>query len=114
MALRFLDKVPEGNQIQAGDVWDADWMHGDKCPYWDNCDGRHWVVVLPNKEMHDINARASNCTMPQDREHRCWVVHGDISTLTLDKSGNTCGAGAGSIKRGNWHGFIRQGEFVKA
>ena len=116
MTLRFLDKVPEGNQIRVGDVWDAVWMHGSglKCPYWNNCDGRHLVVVLPNRETHDVNGRASNCTMPDDKTHRCWIVHGDVENMTVDKNGETCQAGAGSIVRGGWHGFIRNGEFVEA
>jgi hypothetical protein len=58
--------------------------------------------------------RASNCTMPNDMLHRCWVRHGNPPMITVDKNGPTCGAGAGSILSGNWHGFLRNGELVTA
>lgn len=60
-----------------------------------------------------IEHRASNCTMKDDKEHRCWVRHGTIGEkVTVDKNGKTCGAGAGSLFMGTnheWHGFLRNG-----
>lgn len=60
-----------------------------------------------------IDGRASNCTMKEDKEHRCWVRHGTFGDrLTVDKNGKTCGAGAGSFFMGannEWHGFLRNG-----
>jgi hypothetical protein len=32
--------------------------------------------------------------------------------LTVDKNGDTCAAGAGSILTPAWHGFLRNGELV--
>jgi lambda family phage portal protein len=48
----------------------------------------------------DIDGRASNCTRPDDDTHRCWVRHGDPRTgvVHVDKDGDTCGAGSGSIR----------------
>ena len=114
--MRLLDKAPDPKTRKPGDMWYANvtWYHNDKCPYWDNCDGKHLMVVLPNGHQHDCDARASNCTMPEDRVHRCWIRHGTPPAVTIDKQGPTCAAGAGSIVRGGWHGFIRNGEFVKA
>jgi len=51
-----------------------------------------------------IDSRASNCTMPGDNEHRCWVRQGDPKDptgkrggrpFTVGKDGLTCEAGAG-------------------
>ena len=117
LAMRLLDKKPKPEDLRPGDMWYANvtWYRtDDECPYWDNCDHRHLLVVLPNNQIHDLHARASNCTMPDERTHRCWIVHGTPPVITVDKQGNTCKAGAGSIMRGGWHGFIRGGEFVKS
>lgn len=44
-------------------------------------------------------------------EHKCWVRHGDPKTgsVHVDKDGVTCGAGAGSILSGSYHGFLHGG-----
>ena len=49
--------------------------------------------------------------MPGDDVHRCWVRHGrpEDGTLHVDKNGQTCAAGAGSIQTHNWHGFLHNG-----
>jgi hypothetical protein len=72
-------------------------------------DGDHLVVVCPNGYTWDIDSRASNCTMPYDYNHRCWVRHGDPPKITVDKNGVTCAAGAGSILAGDYHGFLQNG-----
>lgn len=63
-----------------------------------------------------IDGRASNCTKPNDYEHRCWVRHGTVGEkLTVDKNGLTCAAGAGSFYMGEkneWHGFVRDGKLT--
>jgi hypothetical protein len=80
---------------------------GDVCPYWDNCDGRHLHAVLPNGHMWDIDSRANNCTLKEERTHRCWTKEGDPAVhLTVGKTGPTCAAGAGSIRHGDYHGFL--------
>lgn len=58
---------------------------------------------------------ARNCTMPDDTTHKCWVRHGrpEDGSLHVDKNGHTCGAGAGSIDTGKWHGFLHNGELVE-
>jgi hypothetical protein len=40
------------------------------------------------------------------------VRHGEAPNITVDKNGVTCGAGAGSIQCGSYHGFLRNGELV--
>jgi hypothetical protein len=47
------------------------------------------------------------------RPHKCWVRHGEPPNHTVDKRGNTCGAGAGSILSGSYHGFLRDGSFTE-
>jgi hypothetical protein len=88
-----------------GAMWDAWWYGSSK-----GADGRSMVVVCPGGHEWLIDGRASNCTMKDDWEHRCWVRHGEPPNLTVDKNGPTCAAGAGSIQTKNWHGFLRNGE----
>lgn len=92
-----------------GAMWDAWWLHdlrggpiGGPTP-----DGRRMMVVCPNGRQWFIDGRASNCTLPNDNEHRCWIRHGEPPLLVVDKSGGpTCSAGAGSIQAGDYHGFL--------
>jgi hypothetical protein len=76
-------------------------------------DGRVLSAVCPGGARWCIDSRANNCTMPNDDKHRCWVRHGDpaAGTIHVDKNGLTCKAGAGSIKTGNWHGYLDHGFF---
>jgi hypothetical protein len=97
---------------EPGDVFRLRWHAGHDCPYWDNCDGVHLYGVTPNGQQWDITSRANNCGSRQDRLHRCWIQHGDPPDLTIDKSGNTCSAGGGSIQVSGWHGFLRNGEWI--
>jgi hypothetical protein len=63
-----------------------------------------------------IDYRASNCTRPDDKDHRCWVRKGTFGKkLTVGKDGNTCSAGAGSFFMDDmkWHGFLRNGVLVQ-
>lgn len=74
-------------------------------------DGRSLSVVLPNGDHWFIDNRASNCTKPEDKIHRCWIRHGrpEDGTLHVDKAGDTCTAGAGSIAVDGYHGFLHNG-----
>lgn len=96
----------------AGAMFNAEWLakhlHGE--------DGMCLTVILPNLHEWQIDSRASNCTMPDDNVHHCWVRHGDPRTglVTVDKRGVTCNAGAGSIQAGDYHGFLRNGRLVLA
>jgi hypothetical protein len=88
--------------------------HDGGCCYWTNCDGKHLYVITPDLCFWDIDSKAENCTMPDDRTHRCWIRHGEPPNITVDKQGRTCGAGAGSFIGATWHGFLRNGELVTA
>lgn len=89
-----------------GAMWDAWWMPRS----WAGPDGVCLMVRLPNGRDWHVDAEASNCTRPGE-PHRCWVRHGDPRTdrVTVDKNGDTCAAGAGSILAGDYHGFLRDG-----
>jgi hypothetical protein len=108
----------ETGDPQPGDMYWSSWVHNSDSKKslckWDNCDDPrgHLIVVLPNGQTWDLMSRASNCTMKEDRLHRCWVVHGldNIPHLHVDKNGHTCAAGAGSILVGDYHGFLHNGE----
>lgn len=76
-------------------------------------DGRTLFVVTPGGHWSP-DSRASNCTDPDDNRHYCWVRHGEPPLITVDKKGETCKAGAGSIGIGGYHGFLRNGKLVKA
>lgn len=88
-----------------GAMRDAWWMPFDRQP-----DGIYLQVRLPNGHDWAVDSRASNCTRP-DAPHQCWVRHGDPRTepITVDKNGDTCAAGAGSILSGDYHGFLING-----
>lgn len=75
---------------------------------WPGPDGRVLAVITPGGTWI-IDSRASNCTMPDDNRHSCWVRHGEPPNVTVDKNGVTCQAGAGSIQSGDYHGFLRGG-----
>jgi hypothetical protein len=100
-------------EIEAGCMYWATW-YGDSF-YWDNHKGPHLMVRLPNGSDWNIDSRASNCTMPNDRTHRCWVRHGDPEQgiMHVDKNGHTCQAGAGSIMMANWHGFLHNSDLYE-
>jgi hypothetical protein len=109
-------ELPAGTVIPRPEVGDAFYMPCRSCPYWDNCLGRHLYVIVPdplwNGHWFNVDARAGNCGSPNERTHRCWVRHGDPAKgepLQVDKNGNTCVAGAGSIQTHSWHGFVDRG-----
>lgn len=74
-------------------------------------DGPHLLVMTPGG-VWNIDSRASNCALPYDYAHRCWIRHGHVPLVTVDKEGATCTAGAGSIRCGDYHGFLRAGFLV--
>jgi hypothetical protein len=90
----------------AGAMWDAWWM-GDR---YRGPDGIALMVRLPNGRDWMVDSEASNCTRKGER-HECWVRHGDPRTghVHVDKDGDTCSAGAGSILAGDYHGFMHNG-----
>lgn len=105
------------HEAPAGAMWFADWW----LPRSAGPDGHCLVVKIPYRTDGSgtwdwmVDSRASNCTKPEDKEHRCWVRHGEPPNITVDKNGNTCAAGAGSIMPdGGWHGFLRNGVLIQA
>jgi hypothetical protein len=108
------EKRERNRDFGVGAMWFAVWqpLNWD----WDNKAEPHLIVRCPNGPEQtrdwDIDSRASNCALPGDKVHRCWIRHGVPPTITVDKAGLTCIAGAGSIALPNWHGFLRNGELV--
>jgi hypothetical protein len=107
----------ESGKPEPGDMYYAAYHHGEGKPHlchWDNCDDPrgHLIVVLPTGQTWDIDSRASNCTMRDDRIHRCWVKHGEAPNVHVDKNGHTCQAGGGSIAVEGYHGFLQYGELT--
>lgn len=94
-----------------GAMWHAWWLPS----LWRGDDGIALGVVLPNSSIWMVDSQASNCTRPGE-PHKCWVRHGDPRQghVTVDKVGDTCAAGAGSIQAGDYHGFLRDGRLVTA
>lgn len=90
-----------------GAMWYANWYE-----HWLGPDGHCLAVQTPGGGPWLIDSPASNCTKPGDTEHKCWVRHGVAPMITVDKDGPTCSAGAGSIVFGDYHGFLRNGEFT--
>ncbi len=102
-----------GGRPQPGDLYVVELHKPDfPCPSgWENCDGKHLIAVLPNGFLWDIDGRGDNCPKPEEGTHRCWVRHGDPPNITVDKNGDTCDAGCGSVLAGDWHGFLTNGIF---
>lgn len=92
-----------------GAMWDAIWFHG--VPSWCGEDGRSIICKVPQNHDWQIDGPCNNCTRPNE-PHKCWVRHGEPPNLTVDKNGNTCAAGAGSILTPQWHGFLRNGMLI--
>jgi hypothetical protein len=112
---RRVDTGEIRDSIQAfgvGAMWRATWYKKDETGLygwcWDNATEAPLIVRTPGGDWN-IDSRASNCTMPDDKTHRCWVRHGEPPNIHVDKNGHTCGAGAGSIISGNYHGFLHNG-----
>jgi hypothetical protein len=103
--------TPSG-ELEPGCLYYDDCLPEDY--YWDNLVGPHLHAILPNGNHWNIDSRASNCTLPEERTHRCWCRHGDAPNITVDKNGITCSAGAGSIQSGDYHGFLKAGEFTES
>lgn len=73
-------------------------------------DGLSVRCKMPSDRWWTIDGAASNCAMPTDEVHRCWCRHGTVGDrLTVNKVGNTCNAGAGSIAMPDFHGFLTNG-----
>lgn len=90
-----------------GAMWYADWMN-DIFP---GPDGRSLCIRTPGGDWM-VDSIASNCDKPNNKIHRCWVRHGTPPMIHVDKKGNTCNAGAGSIGMRNYHGFLHNGELT--
>jgi len=99
-------------RLEPGNLFWNTWLPENM--YWDNHKGPHLCAVLPNGHEWNIDSRASNCTMPSDKLHRCWVRHGnpELGDIHVDKIGLTCQAGGGSIVGGNYHGLLHNGSFT--
>lgn len=112
------DETLESWELPFGACYDANPGLGGGRRYPSGDDGCAIVCVVPRTTPADpakkghwfIDGRASNCTLPNDAEHRCWVRHGTVGeALHVDKNGKTCAAGAGSIQYAAWHGFLHHG-----
>jgi hypothetical protein len=97
-----------------GALWFADWMNIER---YRGPDGRTLCARCPGGHDWVIDSVASNCTLPDDETHRCWMRHGTPPNITVDKEpeppfDHTCDAGAGSIQAGDYHGFLTNGAFT--
>ena len=110
------EEHPHCHEFGVGAMWFATWIPINWT--WQNETEPHLYVRCPNGSDSwrdwDVDGRASNCTLPNDEKHRCWVRHGVPPKITVDKQGLTCRAGAGSILLPHWHGFLRNGTLVDA
>ncbi len=119
----FFEEWTEPNRPTGPDDWD----HPDlvkpspdakRAPSHTFADGPQLIVMCPSKAdgtgrmKWNVDSRASNCSMPYDYEHRCWVRTGEPPNVTAGKDGPTCSAGAGSIQAHEWHGFLLNGELA--
>jgi len=100
------------NDAPIGAIWENTWYYPTEnsggFTDWIGSDGKSFTVRTPGGDWC-IDSRASNCTKPDDHIHKCWCRHGEAPEFTVDKRGNTYNAGAGSILKGNYHGFLING-----
>lgn len=107
--------TPSG-KLEPGCLYWAHWYPENM--YWDNHKGHMLFAVLPGGGHWNIDSRASNCAKPDDRNHRCWIRHGEPPNIHVDCLGPWCGAGGGSIAYGHpgeksyYHGFLQNGHFT--
>lgn len=105
------------DEADVGACYNATWISESREAggFMTGADGRSLFVKCPDGHLWCIDARASNCTLPDDKAHKCWVRHGrpEDGDLHVDKNGVTCAAGAGSIDTGKWHGFLHHGGLVE-
>ena len=104
-------KVKHFHQCPPGAMIRAFWL--EDMPSMTGADGTSWKVMTPGG-IWSIDSEASNCTRKNDTTHKCWCRHGVAPNFTVNKSGNTCSAGAGSIMIGGYHGFLRNGFLITA
>ena len=104
------------SEAPPGAMWYADWYIREGSNVYRGPDGHCLVVRTPPDHDWLVDGRCSNCTLPNDWEHKCWCRHGQVPNITVNKVGKTCRAGAGSIGVWNadhtayvWHGFLENG-----
>lgn len=109
-------RAPDGREFTLRDappgaMWDGDWL---RCFNRTGPDGVDLIVKCPDGHTWHVDSRASNCTRKDDDKHRCWCRHGDVrkGEVHVDKNGDTCAAGAGSILTPKWHGFLHNNRLV--
>ncbi len=97
---------------ELGNLWYAHWMPLNW--EWDNKTDYNLMAMTPDGWEWNIDSRAANCALKEDRLHRCWCRHGDPETgdIHVDKNGLTCQAGGGSIQTKGYHGFLHNGFFT--
>lgn len=93
------------SKMPAGAMFNAWWHHG----FWVGPDGLSLSVVLPGGHIWHIDSQANNCDQPE-RPHQCWIRHGIPPKIDVDKNGDTCRAGGGSIKCYTYHAMLQEGE----
>jgi len=113
VACRFVDTIPDDWKPQPGDMFYLTFSGGHCENHEPPCE-RHLVVICPDGHWWNIDSRCSNCTLPDDKAHHCWVRHGEPPNITVDKNGLTCSAGGGSIltSDGGYHGFLQNGSLT--
>lgn len=94
-----------------GAMWFSEYL--EEYPRMCGPDGKALIVKVMTSEWH-VDGKCNNCTMPEDNVHKCWIRHGTVPNITVDKNGVTCSAGGGSIwvnqgRPNDWHGFLRNG-----
>lgn len=102
----------------AGAMWWATWY--PKNFTWENETEPHLMVRCPNSATDptdcrdwDVDSQCANCTLPDDNTHRCWVRHGEVPNITVNKDGHSCAAGKGSILLPGWHGMLTDGKLTQ-
>lgn len=112
MTTRPIFHTPDGEPHPGDMYWQecVSLREDARCTRWDDCEGEHLIVILPDGVAWCIDDRANNCTMPTDRRHRCWPRAGVAPRITVAKHAGVASCGCGhSIQTPGYHGFLTDG-----
>lgn len=111
-ARKIYKRMDTGEECDPWEIEGAMFFVDSKSYTWQGPDGKCLVVVTPAGPWF-VDSVCSNCTRKEDKVHKCWVRHGEAPNITVDKNGDTCAAGAGSIMiragEKSYHGMLRNG-----
>lgn len=100
-------------EFPPGAMFDAEWLK----PWYAGPDGLSLCVILPNGDEWHVDGVASNCELAKHAGRPagkwCWQRSGTPPNVTVARTScPNCGVGGGSIRSGDYHGYLTGGEIA--